>query len=88
MKEMRFCWAGEIWRFAFAFDPHRQAVPLVGGDKVGADQRRFYRRLIKVADDRYGDHIDTLQKQAKEVLVVYVASSISHRSIELSTDTA
>ena len=67
MKEMRVSWAGEIWRVAFAFDPHRQAVLLVGGDKGGADQRRFYKRLIQVADDRYGDHIAALQKQAKEV---------------------
>jgi hypothetical protein len=67
MKEMRFSWVGENWRVAFAFDPHRQAVLLVGGDKGGADQRRFYKRLIQVADDRYGDHIAALQKQAKEV---------------------
>jgi hypothetical protein len=67
MKEMRFSCAGEIWRVAFAFDPHRQAVLLVGGHKGGADQRWFYKRLIQVAADRYGDHIATLQKQAKEV---------------------
>ena len=67
MKELRFSWAGEIWRVAFAFDPLRQAVMLIGGDKGGADQRRFYKRLIQVADDRYGDHLATLQKQTKEV---------------------
>ena len=67
MKELRFSWTGEIWRVAFAFDPLRQAVMLVGGDKGGADQRRFYKRLIQLADDRYSDHLTTLQKQAKEV---------------------
>jgi len=67
MKELRFSWAGEIWRVAFAFDPLRQAVMLIGGDKGGADQRRFYKRLIQVADDRYGDHLATSQKQTKEV---------------------
>lgn len=67
MKEMRFSWAGEIWRVAFAFDPLRQAVLLVGGDKGGADQRRFYRRLIQVADERYGDHLAALRRQAMEV---------------------
>ncbi len=68
MKEMRFSWSGEIWRVAFAFDPLRQAVLLVGGDKGGVDQRRFYKRLIQVADERYGDHIATFQKHAKEVI--------------------
>ena len=67
MKELRCSWTGEIWRVAFAFDPLRQAVMLVGGDKGGADQRRFYKRLIHLADDRYSDHLATLQKQAKEV---------------------
>ncbi len=67
MKELRFSWTGEIWRVAFAFDPLRQAVMLVGGDKGGADQRRFYKRLIHLADDRYSDHLTTLRKQAKEV---------------------
>ena len=43
--------------------PHRQAVLLVAGDKAGADQRRFYRRLIGLADERYGEHLDTLNTQ-------------------------
>ena len=67
MKEMTFSWSGEIWRVAFAFDPLRQAVLLVGGDKGGVDQRRFYKRLIQVADERYGEHIAKFQKQVKEV---------------------
>ena len=47
MKELRFAWSGEVRRVAFAFDPKRQAILLVGGDKGGADQRRFYKRLIR-----------------------------------------
>jgi hypothetical protein len=59
MKELRFAWKGEVWRVTFAFDPKRQAVLLVGGDKGGADQRRFYRRLIAVSDERYDRHLST-----------------------------
>ena len=66
MKELRFSWNGQVWRVAFAFDPRRQAILLVGGDKGGADQRRFYKRLIKVADDRYDEHLGTLTQQSKE----------------------
>lgn len=47
-------------RVAFAFDPHRQAILLVGGDKGGADQRLFYRRLMAVADERYNNHLASL----------------------------
>ena len=60
MKELRFGWDGGVWRVAFAFDPQRQAILLVGGDKGGADQRRFYKRLIAVADGRFDEHLATL----------------------------
>lgn len=57
MKELRFDWDGGVWRVAFAFDPKRQAILLVGGDKGGVDQRRFYKRLIAVADERFDRHL-------------------------------
>jgi hypothetical protein len=60
MKELRFSWEGGVWRIAFAFDPQRQAILLVGGDKGGADQKRFYKRLISVADDRFDDHLEAV----------------------------
>ena len=56
MKELRFQLDG-VWRFAFAWDPNRQAVILCGGDKEGANQRRFYKSLIRLADARFSEHI-------------------------------
>jgi len=67
MKELRFDGGGGVWRIAFAFDPKRQAILLVGGDKGGADQRRFYKRLIAVADKRFDGHLAELAAtKAKE----------------------
>lgn len=66
MKELRFGWEGEVWRVAFAFDPRRQAILLVGGDKAGADQRRFYKRLIGLADTRLDEHLAALDETVKE----------------------
>jgi hypothetical protein len=66
MKELRFSWAGQVWRVAFAFDPLRQAILLAGGDKGGANQNRFYRHLIRLADDRYDEHLKQLPLQDKE----------------------
>src|SRR3970282_719584 len=43
MKELRVDFDGGVWRVAFAFDTERAAILLVGGDKGGTDQRRFYR---------------------------------------------
>ena len=62
MKELRFDWEGGIWRVAFAFDPARQAVLLIGGDKGGADQKRFYKRLITLADERFGQHSEKIAR--------------------------
>ncbi len=64
MKELRFGWQGEVWRVAFAFDPDRQAILLVGGDKGGADQKRFYKRLIGLADARFDRHLASLAAAA------------------------
>ena len=60
MKELRFNWEGEVWRVAFGFHAKRQAILLAGGDKAGAGQKRFYKRLIGNADERYGKHLTEL----------------------------
>lgn len=64
MKEVRFRHDG-LWRFAFAFDTQRQAVILIGGDKEGENQERFYRDLIKKADERFGNHLKRLKKSSE-----------------------
>jgi hypothetical protein len=60
MKELRFKAEGGVWRIAFAFDPNREAVVLVGGDKSGGSETRFYKALIKKADDRYDSYLSDL----------------------------
>ena len=63
MKEMRFSAAGGEWRLAFAFDPVRNAILLVAGDKSGGGARRFYRALIRKADERFDQHLARLAKE-------------------------
>lgn len=55
MKELRFDADSGVWRVAFAFDPDRQAVLLVAGDKAGVNQKRFYKQLIQTADRRFSE---------------------------------
>jgi hypothetical protein len=62
MKELRFSAAGGEWRVAFAFDPKRKAILLVAGDKSGVSERRFYRELIRKADDRFDTHLAQLKR--------------------------
>jgi hypothetical protein len=61
MKELRFDADNGVWRVAFAFDPERKAVLLVAGDKSGASERMFYRRLIALADRRLDAHLERLK---------------------------
>ena len=56
MKELRFDADDGVWRVAFAFDPKREAILLVAGDKSGGSEARFYRGLIKKADRRFDEH--------------------------------
>ncbi|MEE4251019.1 MAG: type II toxin-antitoxin system RelE/ParE family toxin [Alcanivoracaceae bacterium] len=57
LKELRFRVNRQVWRVAFAFDPARQAILLVAGNKAGANQQAFYRRLIAAAEARYSQHL-------------------------------
>ena len=64
MKELRFDAANGIWRVAFAFDPKRRAILLVAGDKAGTSEKRFYKRLIKKADERFDEHLKRLKEES------------------------
>lgn len=61
MKELRFNHDGGVWRVAFAFDPERNGILLVAGDKGGENQKKFYKTLIHIADKRYEEHLSTLE---------------------------
>jgi len=62
MKELRFDADDGIWRAAFAFDPKREAIILAAADKSGGSENKFYKRLIKTADDRFDQHLEVLKK--------------------------
>jgi len=63
MKELRFSAADGEWRVAFAFDPRRRAILLVAGDKSGGSEKRFYRKLIRKADERFNAHLARIGRE-------------------------
>jgi hypothetical protein len=65
MKELRFSAAHGEWRVAFAFDPRRKGILLIAGDKSGRSEKRFYRELIRKADDRFDAHRIRLEGKGK-----------------------
>jgi hypothetical protein len=63
MKELRSRHTGHQYRTLFVFDPKQRAVLLLGGDKVGQHEERFYKALIKQADDVYDRHLALVTKE-------------------------
>ena len=53
LKELRTQTENNVFRVAFIFDKKRNAVLLIGGDKKGKDEKRFYKNLIKQAEEIY-----------------------------------
>ena len=64
LKELRFYVDDGVWRVAFAFDPKRNAIILVAGNKASVSEKRFYKDLIRLADMRYSDHLAQKQTEA------------------------
>jgi len=58
MKELRVSSAGAL-RVLFAFDPRRNALLLIGGDKSGR-WKEWYEHAIPHADDLYDEHLNEL----------------------------
>lgn len=61
MKELRIQFQGEPWRILFAFDPKRQAILLVGGNKTG--KKRWYKENVPIADQRYTQYLEILEEE-------------------------
>jgi hypothetical protein len=48
----------------FAFDPARQAIFLVAGDKAG-NWQRWYTQAIRLADERFAEHLIALKEDER-----------------------
>jgi hypothetical protein len=63
LRELRVQSGGKPLRVFYAFDPRRMAILLIGGDKTG--DKRFYDRMIPLADKLYDEHLAELEKETK-----------------------
>jgi hypothetical protein len=63
MRELRIQHEGRPYRVLYAFDPARQAVLLIGGDKTGNAQ--WYERFVPIADRIYDEHLSELERDKK-----------------------
>lgn len=60
LKELRFVWQRQPYRFFFVFDPKRRAIILVGGSK--ARDKQFYPRMTAIAEQRYDTFLHKEEK--------------------------
>ncbi len=65
LQELRASTAAKVLRIAFAFDPDRNGILLIGGDKSGVSKKRFYKQLIEKADQLYAAHLAVLKAKKK-----------------------
>ena len=56
LRELRVQQMGEPYRILYVFDPIRQAVLLLGGNKAGKGNR-WYGPAIKLAERLYADYL-------------------------------
>lgn len=61
MKELRAAQGGAL-RVLFMFDPRRQVILLLGGDKSG-EWNDWYDRAVPAADDLYDAYLDELKQE-------------------------
>ena len=57
LKELRPQTNEHVFRIAYIFDPERKGVLLIGGDKKGKDEKRFYKDIIKEAENIYAAYL-------------------------------
>ncbi|MDR2049062.1 MAG: type II toxin-antitoxin system RelE/ParE family toxin [Treponema sp.] len=58
LKELRAQSLYHVFRVVFLFDAERKAILLIGGDKKGKNEKRFYKTLIKQAEEIYQLYFD------------------------------
>jgi hypothetical protein len=61
LKELRVQHKGEPYRILYAFDPTRQALLLIGGNKAG--DKRWYKRMIPLAETIFERHLEGLGRE-------------------------
>jgi len=60
-RELRIQTAGHAIRVIYAFDPHRDALLILGGDKTGKKEKRFYKQLISKCQAIWEQYLEDLK---------------------------
>jgi hypothetical protein len=66
LKELRVKTDAHEFRIAYFFDPERKALLLVGGDKKGKKQRKFYQDLIRDAEQVCAAYLEKRDREKEQ----------------------
>lgn len=61
MRELRVQSKGDPLPILYCFNPQRNAILLIGGNKTG--DKRFYQRMIAIADQLYDIYLIEIQQE-------------------------
>jgi hypothetical protein len=64
LKELRVQYRGDPYRILYAFDPKRQALLLVAGNK--ASDKKWYECMMKEAEAIFEAHLEQLRKEEED----------------------
>lgn len=64
LKELRIQNKNRVFRIFFAFDPERDIILLIGGDKKG--DNRFYETMLRKSERLYELHLSQLRRTKNE----------------------
>ena len=67
LKELRFSSGNRVIRIFYVFDPDQNGVLLIGGNKAGSGDKKFYDQMINKSEKIYVDYLEErIKKAAKE----------------------
>lgn len=62
LRELRIKSSGHALRVFYAFDPRRDAVLIIGGDKTGKHSDSFYKTMITTAERLWRQYLAEQQR--------------------------
>lgn len=66
LRELRIQSHSRALRVFYAFDPTRQAVVIIGGDKTSESDARFYRRYVPMAEELWEQYLAEIAEEAED----------------------
>ena len=66
LKELRFSVGEKVIRVFYVFDPDRNGVLLIGGDKAGSGDKQFYDQMIHKSEKIYASYLEERKKAIEE----------------------